>query len=55
MQTVTRTRSKRDNYHYEPDSFRSLKKYLNAGYKVIMCNKIGEELEYILEKEEVEE
>lgn len=45
MQTVTRTRLKRDDYYYEPDSFQRLKNYLNDGYKVIMCNRIGEELE----------
>lgn len=55
MQTVTRTRLKRGDYYYEIDSFQRLKNYLEDGYKVVMCNRIGEELEYILEKEEAEE
>lgn len=55
MQAVERTRPKGRNYSYDPTCFRNLMDYLNDGYKVIMCNRIGEELEYILEKEEVEE
>lgn len=54
MQAVERTRPKGRNYSYDTTCFRNLMDYLNNGYKVVMCNKIGEELEYILEKEELE-
>lgn len=30
----------------------ALEKLLHNGWKVIMCNRIGDDLEYILEKEE---
>lgn len=55
MQEVVRTRPKRESYNYAPDGFRYLKAYLDDGYKVVMCNKIGEDLEYILEKESFEQ
>lgn len=51
MQTIERTRPKYPRYSYEPDAFSGLKKLLNEGYEVVMCNKIGDELEYILRKE----
>lgn len=51
MQTVERTRPKSSRYNYESDAFSELKKLLNEGYEVVMCNKIGDELEYILKKE----
>lgn len=50
MQTVTRTRPNNPRYIYEPDAFSELKKLLDKGYEVVMCNKIGDDLEYILEK-----
>lgn len=50
MQTVTRTRPNSPKYSYEPDAFLALKKLLNEGYEVVMCNKVGNDLEYILEK-----
>ena len=50
MQTVERTRPKHPRYSYEPDAFSKLEKLLDKGYEVVMCNKIGDDLEYILEK-----
>ena len=55
-QVVTRTNATRRGYYHNPDDYCRLKKLLEDGYKVMMCNTItkesGEtELEYILEKD----
>lgn len=55
-QAVTRTHVTRRGYYHNTDDYFNLKKLLEEGYKVIMCNTLtkenGEtELEYILEKE----
>ena len=55
-QVVTRTHATRKGYYHTVDDYCYLKKLLEDGYKVIMCNTLtkenGEtELEYILEKE----
>lgn len=52
MQKVTRTRPTSKSYNYDPECFNWLRQYLEQGYKVVMCNKIGNDLEYILEKED---
>ena len=55
-QAVTRTHTTRPGYYHNENDYCNLKKLLEEGYKVIMCNTLtkenGEtELEYILEKE----
>ena len=55
-QVVARTHATRRGYYHNEDDYCRLKKLLEEGYKVIMCNTLtkenGEtELEYILEKE----
>ncbi len=50
-QTVTRTRPKGNSCNYEPAAFERLSSLLKEGYRVAFCTPIGEELEYILEKE----
>ena len=50
-QTVVRTRPKEKSYKWQYSAFKDLDTYLSSGYIVVMCNPIGEELEYILEKE----
>lgn len=52
MQKVVRTAPTGDSYWYEGRKMEYLRNLLNDGYKVVMCNKIGEDLEYIVEKEE---
>lgn len=52
MQTVVRTAPTPKGYWNYPDRYRELDKLLHDGWKVIMCNRIGDDLEYILEKEE---
>lgn len=52
MQTVVRTIPTPGRYTRYPDSYSDLKGLLLDGWKVVMCNKIGDDLEYILEKEE---
>lgn len=47
---VVRTQVKDFNRIRDFDATSELHKYLTQGYRVIMCNRIGEELEYILEK-----
>ena len=53
LQTVMRTRKKGEKYATEPAAFALLKSKLNEGWVVVMCNPIGDELEYILQKTEV--
>ncbi len=50
-QTVTRTQKKGSSYYRDSDAYAKLYDLLNQGYRVILCTPIGEELEYILEKE----
>lgn len=52
MQKVVRTAPTSGRYWYDPARFEYLQKALAEGWKVVMCNKIGEDLEYILEKED---
>jgi len=49
-QTVVRTGTKEKGYSYNRKSYEHLEKYLNDGFIVVMCNSIGDELEYILQK-----
>jgi len=51
VQSVTRTRPKQNSTYHEPAAYEKLSVLLNQGYKVVMCNEVGAELEYILEKE----
>lgn len=51
MQTVVRTYPTPTRYNCNPDCCKILDKLLRDGWKVIMCNKIGNDLEYILEKD----
>ena len=50
-QKVVRTRPKSSGYYHEPNAYERLSAAINEGYTVVMCTPIGEELEYILEKE----
>lgn len=51
-QTVVRTAPTQTGYWSSPSRYEALEKLLHAGWKVVMCNRIGDDLEYILEKEE---
>ncbi len=55
MQTVVRTAPTKDGYWYSPSRYEALEKLLHDGWKVVMCNEIGDDLEYILEKEDENE
>lgn len=55
MQTVVRTAPTPNGYWRDSSRYGELDKLLNAGWKVVMCNKIGNDLEYILEREEEHE
>ena len=50
-QKVVRTAPTESGYWYQPSKMKYLEEALNKGYVVIMCNPIGSDLEYILEKE----
>lgn len=50
-QKVVRTVPTTKGYWYDEEKMKYLRDALNDGYTVVMCNKIGEDLEYILEKE----
>ena len=52
MQKVVRTAPTSKNYWYQAERFEYLQRALKDGWKVVMCNKIGDDLEYILEKED---
>ena len=52
MQTVVRTAPTPNGYWRDSSRYGDLDKLLHNGWKVIMCNHIGDDLEYILEKEE---
>lgn len=51
-QVVVRTAPTQDGFWYSPDRMKYLEEKLKQGYIVVMCNKIGDDLEYILEKED---
>ena len=50
-QCVVRTAETPKGYWYEEERMGYLKKKLSDGWVVVMCNKIGNSLEYILQKE----
>lgn len=50
-QIVVRTAPTSSSYWYEEKKMQYLTNALNKGYVVVMCNPIGDDLEYILEKE----
>ena len=50
-QKVVRTAPTEIGYWYQRDRMKYLEEALNEGYVVVMCNPIGKDLEYILEKE----
>ena len=50
-QKVVRTAPTETGYWYQPSRMEHLEEALNEGYVVVMCNPIGKDLEYILEKE----
>lgn len=50
-QVVVRTAPPSDMYWYDKDRMKYLSEKLEEGYIVVMCNPIGKDLEYILEKE----
>ena len=50
-QKVVRTTPTEIGYSYRKDRMKYLEEALNEGYVVVMCNPIGKDLEYILEKE----
>ena len=50
-QVVVRTCPTESGYWYSPKRMSYLTEKLNEGYVVVMCNPIGSDLEYILEKE----
>lgn len=52
MQTVVRTAPTQSGYWSSPERYGQLRELLKNGWKVVMCNPIGNDLEYILEKED---
>lgn len=50
-QVVVRTAPPNDMYWYDKDRMKYLSEKLEEGYVVVMCNPIGKDLEYILEKQ----
>jgi hypothetical protein len=50
-QVVVRTAPTESGHWYSPKMMDYLAARLNDGYVVVMCNPIGNDLEYILEKE----
>lgn len=55
MQKVVRTAPTPKEYWRDLNRYEELNKLLRDGWKVVMCNKIGDDLEYILEREEEHE
>lgn len=51
IQKVVRTTPTPERYTYNGDTMQYLTALLNQGYTVVMCNQIGKDLEYIVEKE----
>lgn len=49
-QTVVRTTPKERHYSYDSGTYSRLKDLLDTGYTVVMVNRIGDELEYILKE-----
>ena len=47
MQKVVRTVPTRKGYWYDEEKMEYLSELLKNGWKVVMCNRIGEDLEYI--------
>lgn len=54
IQKVVRTYPTPNGYLYYQDAMSQLEALLHNGYTVVMCNQIGKDLEYIVEKEEKE-
>lgn len=52
MQKVVRTAPTSKGYWYEGERLKYLQELLSQGYRVVMCNRIGDDLEYIVEKED---
>ena len=55
LQKVVRTTPTSGSYTYDASTMKHLTSLLNEGYVVVMCNPIGKDLEYIVEKEVVNE
>lgn len=55
MQKVVRTAPTPKEYWRDLNRYEELNKLLRDGWKVVMCNKIEDDLEYILEREEEHE
>lgn len=55
MQTAIRTYPTPERYNTYQDCYKMLDYALKNGWRVVMCNRIGVDLEYILEKDEVED
>lgn len=51
VQKVVRTAPTEKGYWYEDSRMKYLAELLSQGYTVVMCNQIGNDLEYIVEKE----
>lgn len=51
IQKVVRTVPTTAGYSYDHSTMKYLTGLLNEGYIVVMCNPIGRDLEYIVEKE----
>jgi hypothetical protein len=51
IQKVVRTVPTSERYRYEHDAMKYLRDLLDEGYTVVMCTPIGNDLEYIVEKE----
>lgn len=54
MQTAVRTAPTPNGYWRDERKYEDLRRLLRDGWKVVMCNRIGNDLEYILEKEDKE-
>lgn len=52
-QKVIRTKSRQGITLHENEPYKALEDLLEKGYQVVMCTSIGNELEYILEKDVV--
>lgn len=51
-QIAVRTQTKSKDYKTDLGCYLKLNDYLKDGWSVLMCNPIGSELEYILQKED---
>lgn len=52
MQKVVRTAPTPKGYWHDASKYKYLNDLLSEGYRVIMCNHIGDDLEYIVELED---